>query len=125
MLAASRPETIREPNKTLFVNLVEDRHYCRRKTISFRAAMPKGRCRPSAFESRLDGAFCRPDQDLSAGDDVVLDGLDEIANIAESSAAGSLPGRFSVGRRRSSSDPDTALRDSEIAASGRLTAGRA
>ena len=49
VLASPRSEPIGEPQKVLFVNLVEDSHYGLLDQLILQAAMPRGRRRPSAF----------------------------------------------------------------------------
>jgi hypothetical protein len=49
MWAATRPEPIREALEIDLIYLVEDRHHGLLNNLSSSAAMPNGRCRPSAF----------------------------------------------------------------------------
>jgi len=51
VLASPRSEPHRRtPRKVLFINLIEDRHHACWTILSSSAAIPNGRCRPSALD---------------------------------------------------------------------------
>src|SRR5262244_3220031 len=58
VLAAPRAKAIREAEKVLFIDLIEDGGHGALDELIFRAATPNGRCRPSSFfmYTLLDGS---------------------------------------------------------------------